>query len=107
MVSNINRLGNIIKAARTTKHMTQGQLPSEVGITTRHLRAIEQGNRKPSYELLFSIVRKLEISANHIFYPECGTSDPETERLRTLLALLDVRDISLVITELQSMLEQE
>ena len=106
MVSNINRLGNIIKSARVAKHMTQNQLAEEVGITTRHLRAIERGNRKPSYELLFSIVRKLGISANNIFYPECGNSDPETERLRTILALLDVRDINLVITELQSMLEQ-
>lgn len=47
-----SNLGAAVKAARKTKHLTQLELSEELGITPRHLQAIENENKTPSYDLL-------------------------------------------------------
>lgn len=65
-----SKLGCIIKRARIAKQMTQNQLAEIMGITPRHLMSIENGNRNPSYDLLYRLIRELDICADTIFYPE-------------------------------------
>ena len=47
-----SNLGAAIKAARKNKQLTQMELSEELGITPRHLQAIENENKTPSYDLL-------------------------------------------------------
>ena len=47
-----SNLGTAIKAARKNKQLTQLELSEELGITPRHLQAIENENKTPSYDLL-------------------------------------------------------
>jgi len=72
MEGEFDRLGAIIKSVRNAKHLTREQLAATLDISPRHLSAIENENQKPSYELLFRIVRELEICADSIFHPELG-----------------------------------
>jgi transcriptional regulator with XRE-family HTH domain len=65
-----NNFGDIVKAARQAKGLTQSQLADTLEITTRYLKAIENSGSKPSYGLLVRIVRELEIPSDAIFYPE-------------------------------------
>ena len=46
------KLGTAVKAARKNKNLTQTELSEELGITPRHLQAIENENKTPSYDLL-------------------------------------------------------
>lgn len=65
--NNIDNLGGAIKTARQEKVITQSQLAERLGITLRHLKAIENSGQKPSYDLLARTVRELDISGDTVF----------------------------------------
>ena len=50
-----SNLGAAIKAARKTKQLTQLELSEELGITPRHLQAIENGLTPEQEQLLYLI----------------------------------------------------
>ena len=58
--------GPTIKAARKKKQLTQLELSEELGITPRHLQAIENENQIPSYDLLSRMLSYLNIPADII-----------------------------------------
>jgi transcriptional regulator with XRE-family HTH domain len=63
----LDNLGGVVKAARQAKGITQLQLAEYLGITIRHLKAIENSGQKPSYDLLVRTVRELDISGDVVF----------------------------------------
>jgi transcriptional regulator with XRE-family HTH domain len=77
--------------------MLQSELASEVGITTRHLMSLENSNRKPSYDLLYKLIRTLGISADAIFYPEREEHGFTPESVRTLIQNMNEKDMGIVI----------
>ena len=107
MQSEIDKLGGIIKSARLVNHLTRKQLAIQVGITPRYLIAIENENQKPSYELLYQLIRELSISADIIFYPELEHDYPDIEKLRLLLARCDEKEINAFATTLQSLVDSK
>ena len=56
--NDFDRLGGIIKAARKAKGLTRDQLAERIHITPRYLMSIENENQKPSYAILFRLIRK-------------------------------------------------
>ena len=69
------------------------------------LHLSENEHQKPSYELLFRLVRELTIPADTIFYPELGQERSKIEKFRIILAQCDAREVSAVATALQSLLD--
>jgi len=65
-----DRLGIVVKSARSDNDLTLCELATRLKITSRYLIAIENGQQKPSYDVLFRLIRELRISADRIFYPE-------------------------------------
>jgi transcriptional regulator with XRE-family HTH domain len=63
----LDNLGGAIKSARQARGITQSQLAERLGITIRHLKAIENSGQKPSYDLLARTVRELDISGDTVF----------------------------------------
>lgn len=102
-----DKLGSVIKAARLEKHFTQMQLAKRLSISPHYLKAIENKKKIPSCDLLFYIIRELEISADTIFYPEFNQDNKLIEKLRILLSKCDERDINVIIATLQSLLENK
>lgn len=74
-------LGNIIKSARQKAGITMETLADRIGITERYLYRIKNEGKKPSYDILFKLIRELSISPDWIFYPEKPTKDSEIEDL--------------------------
>ncbi|TCX48911.1 helix-turn-helix transcriptional regulator [Dehalobacter sp. 14DCB1] len=108
MVHNdLDKLGDIIKAARKHKNLTRDQLAERVGITSRYLMAIENENHKPSYNLLFHLVRELGISADTIFFPENIVMNTELEQLTRLLRLCDERDLKIATATVKALLDSK
>ena len=90
-----NTLGSIIKTAREKAGITIEALANKVDVTERYLYRIENENKKPSFDVLYKLIRELSISPDTIFYPEKPTKDSEVENL--LRQLSDCDDCSLQV----------
>ena len=102
-----DKLGKVIKSARSEKHLTQKQLAQRLSVTPHYLMSIENKKQIPSCDLLFRIIRELEISADTIFYPEYNHDHALVKKLQILLSRCDEKDISVIIATLQSLLENK
>ena len=102
-----DKLGHVIRSARLEKHLTQKQLAKRLFITPHYLMSIENKKQIPSCDLLFRIIRELEISADTIFYPEYEHDHALVGKLRILLSRCDEKDINVIIATLQSLLENK
>ena len=89
-------LGNVIKRARQKSDMTMEELADRVGITTRYLYRIENEGKKPSYDILYKLIRELSISPDLIFYPERSDKDSEVEDLIRRLYNCDERSLEVI-----------
>ena len=90
------KLGAIIKAARVNKGMTQEMLAEKGGVGLRHIMAIENEGNYPSYELLYKLIRELNIPADLIFYPEKPSMDAHIEDIIRVLYRCDERSIEII-----------
>lgn len=91
-----NTLGDIIKNAREKAGITIEALANKVDITERYLYRIENENKKPSYDVLYKLIRELSISPDLIFYPEKPSKDSEVENLLRMLSDCDERSLEVV-----------
>ena len=67
--------------------------------------SIENKQQLPSCDLLFRIIRELEINADAIFYPEHEKDSALINKLQILLSKCDEQDIAAIIAILQSLLQ--
>lgn len=78
-------LGSAVKAARKNREMTIEDLAERLGISVRYLCRIENKGQKPSYDVLFKMIRELSIEPDLIFYPEKTSKNSEIEDLIRML----------------------
>ena len=88
--------GKIIKVARQRSELTIEELAERVGITERYLYRIENENKKPSYDVLYRLIRELSISPDLIFYPEKPSKESEVENLIRMLYNCDERSLEVI-----------
>lgn len=100
-----DNLGNVIKAAREKAGITIEYLATNVGITERYLYRIENEGKKPSFDVLYKLTRKLSISADMIFYPEKPSKDSEIENLLRMLSECDERSLEVVKATVKALIE--
>ena len=89
-------LGDILKKARQSREITIEALADQVGITDRYLYKIENEGKKPSFDILYKLIRTLSMSADLIFYPEKPSKDSEVEDLIRELYDCDERLLEIV-----------
>lgn len=98
-------LGNVIKQARQDSDMTMEELADRVGITTRYLYRIENEGKKPSYDVLYKLIRELSISPDLIFYPERSCKESELENLIRRLYSCDERSLTVIKATANALIE--
>ncbi len=98
-------LGDIIKKARQDSGITMEELAFRLDITPRYLYKIENENKKPSFDVLFNLIRELSISPDSIFYPERLSTDSELENLIRRLYSLDERSLDVIKATANALLE--
>ena len=69
-------MGDIIKAARLKAGMTRRELADRIGYSVRHIKYVENNQRKPGLNMLFKLIRELDIPADKIFRPESAAAPP-------------------------------
>ena len=100
-----SNLGTAIKAARKNKQLTQLELSEELGITPRHLQAIENENKTPSYDLLSRMLSYLNIPADSIINSTESELTQEQEQLIYLIRhKCNQRDISVLLSTAEALI---
>lgn len=70
MNQSINALGNIVRATRKSKHLSQEALAERIGVCKRTIIDIENNVGNPKFEILYPLVRELDLPLYQVFYPE-------------------------------------
>ena len=101
-----SNLGTAIKAARKNKQLTQLELSEELGITPRHLQAIENENKTPSYDLLSRMLSYLNIPADSIINSTESELTLEQEQLLYLIRhKCNQRDIAVLLSTAEALVQ--
>ena len=98
-------LGSILKAAREKAGITIEALDEKAEITERYLYRIENEGKKPSFDVLYKLIRELSISADSIFYPEKPSNDSEIESLLRMLSFCDERSLEVVKATVKALID--
>ena len=89
------RLGAILRELREEKGLTREELAERSETGLRHVAAIELGEKNPSVDTLYRLIRGIEVSSDRVFYPEqesiihlISTCSPEQKKL--ILAFVEM-----------------
>ena len=96
-------VGVVIKEARLHIDMTRKELAAKLNITPRHLMSIEHGKKKPSFDLLFGLIRELFIPADQIFFPETADDHKEVDRAIALLRGCSDKELKIIVFLIKSL----
>ena len=97
-------LGVILKDAREAMNYTRELIADRANISVRYLTAIENEGRKPSYKVLYRLIRSIGISADLVFYPEEQKADTDYAQIVRLIQQCDVRDRKVVLAVTEALL---
>ena len=77
----VGLLGDIVREMRKNKYMSQEVLAEKIGVCKRTIIDIEKNTANPKFEILYMLVRELDLPLMQIFYPELS----ENIKLREIL----------------------
>ena len=100
-------LGEILKTARMRADITMETLAEKVNITERYLYRIENDPKKPSFDVLYKLIRELAISSDSIFYPEKPSKDSKIEDLIRMLYSCDERSMKIIEATVKAALDSQ
>lgn len=93
---NTETLGQLIKKARKQSNLTIEALADKVNVSERYLYRIENEGKKPSFDVLYKLIRYLNMSSDSIFYPEKTPKESEIEDLVRMLYNCNERDLEII-----------
>ena len=99
-------LGDRIKAARNENHLTQQALAEQAGIGLRHYQNIENGLINPSYKVLFSIIHRLAMSTDILFYSDISQLEEEKKHLLSKFVACTEEERQFLLNTVDCMAEQ-
>lgn len=100
-------LGSVIKSARQRADITMEALAEKVGKTERYLYRIENEGKKPSFDVLYKLIRELSIMPDVIFYPEKPSKDSEVENLVRMLYNCEERSLEVVKATVKALIDTQ
>ena len=96
-------LGDYLREQRTEAKLSLRQLAEATGISNPYLSQIERGLRRPSAEVLQSIAKALQISAETLFV-QAGILSPDDHEVRSVEAAI-LADRGLTERQKQSLID--
>ena len=79
-------LGSAILEARKRLKWTQDEVAERAGIGSRTVLNIENHKGNPKMEVLYPLIRALDLNPNIIFYPELARPNPASHELQLMLS---------------------
>ena len=78
-------LGDIVKARRLELNLTQSEVAERVDVDVRTILNIKNHKGNPKWEVLYPLIRALEIDVATLFYPELKQERDDLTRFYLLL----------------------
>ena len=97
-------LGDAVKRARGELDLTQAQVAGKINRDTRTVMNIENYKGNPKMEVMYPLVRVLQIDPREIFNPEMGRESPSIRRLRFLIADCGEQEAATLIPVVEAVL---
>ena len=97
MMNAIDVLGGVIRETRLRLGLTQSQVAERADVEVRTIMHIENGKTNPTWEIVFPLIRALEIDPRLIFYPELNREDEAMSHMKILLSKCSEDDIQSLI----------
>lgn len=95
-------LGDVVKCARKRLDLTQNEVADSIDVDVRTIINIENYKGNPKLEVLYPLIRSLQIDAREIFYPEMQRESPALRQLRLLVEDCSEEEAATIIPVLQS-----
>ena len=97
-------LGDVVKQARERANLTQKEVAEAADIDTRTVLNIENYKGNPKLEVLYPLIRTLNIDAREIFHPELKRQSAALYELRILVEECSEEDAKYILPILKSVL---
>lgn len=104
MQTYVEVLGNIVRQERLKAGLTQDELAERVGIDPRTILKIENHRGNPKLEVLYPLIRALNIDANRVFYPESGENNIALKQFQSFLSQCSSNEIQSLLQVCQTVL---
>lgn len=70
MVERTTKMNKTLKIARVEKGITQKELASQVGVTSKYISLIERNDLRPSPDIMRKISKCVDVSVQDLFFSE-------------------------------------
>ena len=95
-------LGEIVRETRKSKKMSQEVLAEKVSVCKRTIMDIERGTANPKFELLYMLVRELNLPLNDIFYQDSDEVSNLREQLMQEVKNCSEKELQFILTIVKS-----
>ncbi len=96
-------LGEIVRETRKSKKMSQEILAEKVGVCKRTIMDVEKGTANPKFELLYVLVRELNLPLEQIFYQDLTKISDLKEKLIQEVNGCSDEEIQFILTVVKSL----
>ena len=103
----MRKTGSALRALREENDFTREQHCERVGITVRHLSAIELGEKNPSSSTLIRLIRSMGAPSDRVVYPEVFAEEQDLKQIARLSATCSTKQKKLIIAFIKMLLSQE
>lgn len=97
-------LGDAVKRARGKMNLTQSEVANVINKDPRTVLNIENYKGNPKMEVLYPLIRTLQIDAREIFNPEMARESPSIEQLRMFVDQCSEHEAEVILPILQAAL---
>lgn len=94
----MNILGTAVKQARLDMKLSQFEVADQIHADERTILNIEHGRGNPKLEILWPLIRVLNIDANSIFYPETHTSSDVHIQMQHFLSQCSETEVKMLLS---------
>lgn len=93
-----------IKSARKAKNLTQEKLAEQINISTNHIAEIKNKKTIPSFEIMCSLCKILNLSLDDIIF---DTESDSIKQINLLLSQCSEKQLSVIHAMIEAMLQAE
>jgi len=96
-------LGEIVRETRKSKNMSQEVLAEKIGVCKRTVIDIEKGTANPKFEVVYLLVRELNLPLDQVFYPELSNGSKLKELLAQEVNNCSEKEMKLMLAVVKSL----
>ena len=104
MHDNANILGAVVKQARLDLKLSQFDVADQINADDRTILNIEHCKGNPKLEILWPLIRALNIDANTIFYPEIQNRTSAQFQMQQFISQCSETEVKLLLNISQTII---